>query len=66
MRNEEDVVESVTQRARRKNASAPERSQNNHLLAPVVCPNLGFNFNPGFFFFCSKAFSRIIFSLLFR
>ena len=31
-----------------------------------ISANLGLNFNPGFFFFCSKAFSRIIFSLLFR
>ena len=28
--------------------------------------NPGLNFNLGFFFFCSKAFSRIIFSILFR
>ena len=28
--------------------------------------NPGLNFNPSFFFFCSKAFSRTIFSLLFR
>ena len=26
--------------------------------------NPGFNFNPGFFFVCSKAFSLIIFSIL--
>ena len=28
--------------------------------------NLGFNFNPGFFFLCSKALSWIIFSDIFR
>ena len=28
--------------------------------------NLGLNFNPGFFFFLTKAFSWIIFSILFR
>ena len=41
-----------------------------HLLSQVVRrpikANPGLNFNLGFFFFCSKAFSRIIFSILFR
>ena len=40
------------------------------LQGPVVrrpiSTNPGLNFNLGFFFFCSKAFSRIIFSILFR
>ena len=31
-----------------------------------VSANPGLNFNPGFFFFLSKALSRIIFSILFR
>ena len=31
-----------------------------------ISANLGLNVNPGFFFFRSKAFSRIIFSSLFR
>ena len=31
-----------------------------------ISANPGLNFNPGFFFLCSKAFSRIFFSLLFR
>ena len=31
-----------------------------------ISANPGLNFNPGFLFFCSKAFSRIIFSILFR
>ena len=31
-----------------------------------VSANPGLNFNPGFFFFCSQALSRIIFSILFR
>ena len=31
-----------------------------------VSANPGLNFNPGFFFFLSKALSRIIFSVLFR
>ena len=31
-----------------------------------VGANPGLNFNPGFFFFFSKALSRIIFSILFR
>ena len=39
-------------------------------LGPVVwspiSANPGLNFNPGFFFFCSKVFSQIISSLLFR
>ena len=39
-------------------------------LGPVVrrpiSANPGLNFNLGLFFFCSKAFSRIIFSILFR
>ena len=39
-------------------------------LGPVlrtrVSSNPGLNFNPGFFFFLSKAFSRIVFSILFR
>ena len=39
-------------------------------LGPVVrrpiSANPGLNFNLGFFVFCSKAFSRIIFSLLFK
>ena len=39
-------------------------------LGPVVrrliSANPGWNFNAGFFLFCLKAFSRIIFSLLFR
>ena len=39
-------------------------------LGPVVrrpiSANPGLNFNPGFFFFCSKVFSRVISSLLFR
>ena len=39
------------------------------VLGPVVrrpiSANLGLNFDPGFFFFCSKAFSRIIFSIIF-
>ena len=39
-------------------------------LGPVVrrpiSANPGLNFNPGLFFFSSKAFSRTIFSILFR
>ena len=39
-------------------------------LSPVVrrpiSANPGLNFNPGLFFFSSKAFSRTIFSILFR
>ena len=39
-------------------------------LGPVarrpISANLGLNFDPGFFFFCSKAFSPIIFSIIFR
>ena len=39
-------------------------------LGPVVqtpvSTNQGLNFNPGLFFFLSKALSRIIFSILFR
>ena len=39
-------------------------------LGPVVrrpiSANLGLNFDPSFFFFCSKAFSPIIFSIIFR
>ena len=39
-------------------------------MGPVVRTpvnaNPGLNFNPGFFFFLSKALSRIIFSILFR
>ena len=39
-----------------------------NIQAPVVrrpvSANLGLNFNTGFFFFSSKAFSRIIFSIL--
>ena len=31
-----------------------------------ISANPGLNFNLGFFFFCSKVFSRIIFSILFR
>ena len=31
-----------------------------------ISANPGLDFNPGFFFFCSKAFTRIIFSLLYR
>ena len=31
-----------------------------------ISANPGLNFNPGFFFFCSKVFSRVISSLLFR
>ena len=31
-----------------------------------VSANLGLDFNPGFFFFLSKALSRIISSILFR
>ena len=31
-----------------------------------ISTNPGLNFNLGFFFFCSKAFYRIIFSILFR
>ena len=41
-----------------------------NLLCPVVrtpvSANPGLNFNPGFFFFLSKAQLRIIFSILFR
>ena len=40
------------------------------LQGPVVrtpvSANPGLNFNPGFFFFLSKALSRMIFSILFR
>ena len=32
----------------------------------LVSANPGWNFNPGFFFFLSKALSRIVFSILFR
>ena len=39
-------------------------------VGPVVrspiSANPGLNFNLGFYFFCSKAFFRIIFSILFR
>ena len=31
-----------------------------------ISANPGLNFNLGFYFFCSKAFFRIIFSILFR
>ena len=43
---------------------------NNRGQGPVVrtpvSANPGLNFNPGFFFFLSKALSRIIFSILFK
>ena len=41
---------------------------NNSALGPVVWTPVSANpgFNPGFFFFLSKALCRIIFSLLFR
>ena len=46
------------------------RRRCNLTLGPVVrrliSANPGLNFNLGFFFFCSKAFSRIIFTILFR
>ena len=32
----------------------------------AISANPRLNFNPGFYFFCSKAFSRMIFSILFR
>ena len=32
----------------------------------LISTNPGLNFNPGLFFFSSKAFSRTIFSILFR
>ena len=31
-----------------------------------ISTNLGLNFNLGFLFFCSKAFTRIIFTILYR
>ena len=31
-----------------------------------ISANPGVKFNPGFFFLCSKVFSRIIFSVIFR
>ena len=37
-----------------------------HLLEGRLALNPGLNFNPGFFLFCSKAFSRIISSIFFR
>ena len=44
--------------------------QHDRLLGPVVRmlinANPGLNFNLGILFFCSKAFSCIVFSLLFR
>ena len=36
------------------------------LVRRPISSNAGLNFNPGFFFFCSKAFSWKIFSILFR
>ena len=36
------------------------------LVRRLISANPGLDFNPGVFFFSSKAFSRIIFSILFR
>ena len=49
-----------------KHQGSPRR-RCNLTLGPVVGVNPGLNLNLGFFFFfCSKVFSRIIFSILFR
>ena len=53
----------------------PKTNQNAGRLTPTkqdpvvrrrISANPGLNFNPGFYFFCSKGFFRIIFSILFR
>jgi len=43
-----------------------KRSGFGPVVRTPVSANPGLNFNPGFFFFLSKALSRILFSILFR
>ena len=42
------------------------RKQLGPVVRRLISTNPGLNFNPGFFFFCSKTFFQIIFSILFR
>ena len=44
----------------------PNPNSQDPVVRRPISANPGLNFNLGFFFFCSKAFSRIIFSILFR
>ena len=59
----------ISEFLKRKKVSLKEMQSLIDLLGPVVrspvSANPGLNFNPGFFFFLSKALSRIIFSFLF-
>ena len=66
-------IEGVQRQAARfvkQNCYEREPGTVTNLLCPVVrtpvSANPGLNFNPGFFFFLSKAQLRIIFSILFR
>ena len=44
----------------------PNPNSQDPVVRRPISANPGLNFNLGFFFFCSKAFFRIIFSILFR
>ena len=46
--------------------ASPEFSEQGPVVRTPVGANPELNFNPGFFFFLSKALYRIIFSILFR
>ena len=56
----------VSQRKKMKNYQHAYVISQGPVVRTPVSANLGLNFNPGFFFFSSKALSRIIFYILFR
>ena len=48
-----------------KNSNQQEENQGPVVRRPISAQP-GVKFNPGFFFLCSEAFSRIIFSVIFK
>ena len=48
-----------------KNSNRQEENQGPVVRRPISAQP-GVKFNPGFFFLCSEAFSRIIFSVIFK
>ena len=59
-----------TSDSEKNNLHSPKKSWTNDLVGLFVwrpiSANPGLHFNTGFFFFCSKAFSWVIFSILWR
>ena len=63
---ENSAIQTKTSRPSPPTPFISELTQQGRVVRRPVSANPGLNFNPGLFFFSSKAFSQTILSILFR